>query len=115
MNQIETALGNRQFLDAEGRGKLDEQLREEFEFFKVLNRAGVKFDDFLPHLSFMRSLEVRSLCKEGAFLNRDEIYIVFQGQVEIFKTRNDFKVYDDGGRPVYEAESSIGLGRQLAA
>lgn len=56
---------------------MGEDLREEFEFFKVLNRNGVKMDDFIPHVNFLRSLEVRTLCKEGAFINRNEIYIVF--------------------------------------
>lgn len=45
----------------------------------------------------MRSLDVKTLCKEGAFLNKDAIYVVFQGQCEVYKTRNEFKMYDDNG------------------
>jgi hypothetical protein len=39
-------------------------------------------------MQFNRSLEVTILCKEGQFINKDAIFMVFQGQCEIYKTKN---------------------------
>lgn len=80
--------------------KLEELLREEFEFFKALRRNGVNLRELIEDLNYKRSLEVLTLTKEGQFINKEAIYLVFQGQCEVFKTRNSMKVYDDTGSPV---------------
>ena len=44
----------------------------------------------IKHMTFMRSLEVKTLCLEGSFINKEGMYIVFSGQCEEYKTRKDF-------------------------
>ena len=81
----------------------EENLKHEFQFFKNLSKNGIKIINMIEHRQFNRSLEVTTLCKEGQFTNRDAIYMVFQGQCEIYKTRNEFKIYDENGEEINQA------------
>ena len=57
-------------------------------------------------MTLVRSLEVNALCKEGKFLNKNEVFMVFAGQTEVYKTKNIFKIYDDDGEEV--KQSTVG-------
>lgn len=79
-------------------------MKAEFQFFKDLSKIGVDLISMMQHLSFMRSLEVKTLCHEGYNQDSGQVYIVFSGQCEVYKTRNEFKAYDDHGFEVNMSE-----------
>jgi hypothetical protein len=56
----------------------------------------------LEFMTFMRSLEVKTLCQENINMDSNEFYMVFSGQCEIFKTKNEFKLYDEDGNEILE-------------
>ena len=72
----------------------EEKLKHEFQFFKNISNLGIRIRDLIDHMTLVRSLEVKPLCKEGKFINRKAIYMVFDGQAEVYKTKNSFKIYD---------------------
>lgn len=72
----------------------------------------MKIINMIEHLQFNRSLEVTTLCKEGQFINRDAIYMVFQGQCEIYKTKNEFKIYDENGEEINQGAADSPLRKQ---
>jgi hypothetical protein len=74
-----------------------DKLKQEFIFFKSISNLGVDLGQMLEHMTFFRSLEVKTLCYEGINLDADEFYMVFSGECEVFKTRNEFKVFDEYG------------------
>lgn len=68
---------------------------------------GVDLKKMMNHLSFMRSLEVKTLFSEGTHFSLDQMYIVFSGQCEVYKTRNEFKNFDGFGNEVIMNEYVI--------
>mgnify|MGYP000400708006 CR=1 FL=1 len=66
-----------------------DKLKQEFIFFKSISNLGVDLGLMLEHMTFFRSLEVKTLCHEGINMDSDEFYMVFSGECEVFKTRNE--------------------------
>ena len=58
---------------------------------------GVDLEKLLEHLTFYRSLEVKTLCQEGMDSDSNQFYMVFSGECEIFKTKNEFMVFNEDG------------------
>lgn len=84
----------------------EEKLKHEFQFFKAISNLGIKIRDLIEHMTLVRSLEVKPLCQEGKFTNKNSIYMVFYGQAEVYKTKNSFKIYNKDGEEVNQ--STIG-------
>ena len=75
----------------------EEKLKHEFQFFKQISNLGIKIKELIEHMTLVRSLEVAPLVKEGKFINKDAIYLVFFGNAQVYKTKNIFKVYNEKG------------------
>ena len=84
----------------------EEKLKHEFQFFKSISNLGIKIKDLIEHMTLVRSLEVKPLIQEGKFTNKNSIFMVFYGQVEVYKTKNSFKIYNKDGEEVNQ--STIG-------
>ena len=97
MELIEHGLTNKHMLNEDSINNICEKLKQEFQFFKNISNIGVDLKKMLEHMTFFRSLEVKTLCYEGINLDVGEFYMVFSGQCEVFKTRNEFKVFDEFG------------------
>ena len=68
---------------------LAEFLEREFPFFKELSRETADEAKFVSkiakdHLTMIRTFEQRSLIEEGQFINREGIYMVFDGFCGIY-------------------------------
>ena len=108
--KIEQFLTDKHMLNDERKEQLSEYLRNEFQFFRDISNIGVNMKAMIEHLTFMRSLEVKTLCQEGDFTNTEGIYIVFSGQCEVYKTRKDFLPGGEGitdGDEILELDSSL--------
>ena len=71
---------------------LSEYLEREFPFFKELSRETADEAQFVHkiakyHLTMIRTFEQRSLIEEGQFVNRDGIYMVFDGFCGIYQQK----------------------------
>ena len=69
---------------------LAEFLEREFPFFKELSRETADEAKFVSkiakdHLTMIRTFEQRSLIEEGQFINREGIYMVFDGFCGIYQ------------------------------
>ena len=68
--------------------------------------------ELIEHLTFFRSLEVKTLCQEGDFTNQEGMYIVFSGQCEVYKTRKDFLQGGEQEDEILEVDTSLPRGMQ---
>lgn len=94
---IEQKLTNKHMMSKEEIEKMGKALKDEFTFFKDISNLGVDLAQLLEHLTFYRSLEVKTLCQEGMNNDSNKFYMVFSGECEIFKTKNEFMVYNEDG------------------
>ena len=104
---IEYSLTNKTMMTQDLEEQCIEYLKQEFQFFKDLSKVGVDIKKMMQYLSFMRSLEVKTLFQEGTFFSLDQMYIVFSGQCEVYKTRNEFKNFDGFGNEIIMNEHVI--------
>ena len=58
---IEYSLTNKTMMTKDLEEQCIEYLKQEFQFFKDLSKVGVDIKNMMKHLSFMRSLEVKTL------------------------------------------------------
>ena len=80
MEKIEKYLGDKTHIMTEDEIEdCEEKLKHEFQFFKQISNLGIKIKELIEHMTLVRSLEVAPLVKEGKFINKDAIYLVFFG------------------------------------
>lgn len=62
MQFIEQKLTNKHMMTKDEIEKMGQVLKAEFTFFKDIGNLGVDLTKLLEHLTFYRSLEVKTLC-----------------------------------------------------
>lgn len=92
---------------------LAEYLEREFPFFKELSRETADEAKFVSkiakdHLTMVRTFEQRSLIEEGEFINKDGIYMVFDGFCGIYQQKRQPLVQIDAfGKVIIEESKSM--------
>lgn len=76
---IEQKLTNKHMMSSDEIERMGKALKDEFTFFKDIGNLGVDLALLLEHLTFYRSLEVKTLCQEGVKSDSNKFYMVFSG------------------------------------
>ena len=58
---------------------------QEFKIFKDLSQNGCNITGLIDHIKIFRSFEQKELVREGEFINKDEVYMAFDGECGIYK------------------------------